>query len=58
MSLFQWMILVLAAAVIAALFGLPRLTSGAASMSRVLFTAFLIVAAFLFLLSLPEVIFF
>jgi uncharacterized membrane protein YtjA (UPF0391 family) len=39
-------------AVIAGLFGFSGVASGAASISRVLFTLFLIIAAFLFLFSL------
>jgi uncharacterized membrane protein YtjA (UPF0391 family) len=55
MDLLQWAIIALVVAVVAGLFGFSGVASGAASISRVLFTLFLIIAAFLFLFSLVGV---
>jgi uncharacterized membrane protein YtjA (UPF0391 family) len=52
MDLLQWAIIALVVAVVAGLMGFSRAASGAASIARVLFTLFLIIALFLFLFSL------
>jgi len=52
MNLIQWAIFTLAAAVVAGLLGFSGVSSGTASISKVLFTLFMILAAFLFLFSL------
>ena len=52
MDLLQWAIIAMIIAVVAGLFGFSGTASGAASIARVLFTLFLIIAAFLFVFSL------
>lgn len=52
MDLLQWAIIAMAVAVVAGLFGFSGAASGAISIARMLFTLFLIIAAFLFLFSL------
>jgi uncharacterized membrane protein YtjA (UPF0391 family) len=52
MDLLQWAIVAMAVAVVAGLRGFSGTADGAASIARVLFTLFLIIAAFLFLFSL------
>ena len=52
MDLLQWAIIAMVVAVVAGLLGFSGTASGAASIARVLFTRFLIIAAFLFLFSL------
>lgn len=52
MDLLQWAIFALAVAVVAGLLGFSGVSSGTASISKVLFTLFIIIAGFLFLFRL------